>query len=153
MLRGSALMENRNGPIIDADVEHAAGAAEWDGALAVLDRRPKEKRRRALGRGKGYDTKTSCGADESGASRRTWRGTSSRAEPRHRRSSTRHAGFGGEPAEEKARGAGLRPGKTVGLLDKLRHRGKKVVDRVYTFTSAAYDLVRLRTLTLGGVCP
>lgn len=36
--------------------------------------------------------------------------------------------------------------KTIGLLDKLRHRGKKLVGWAYTFTSAAYNLVRLRTL-------
>jgi hypothetical protein len=36
--------------------------------------------------------------------------------------------------------------KTVGLLRKLRHRGGERVDWVFTFTAAAYNLVRLRTL-------
>jgi hypothetical protein len=36
--------------------------------------------------------------------------------------------------------------KTVGGLRKLRHRGGLLVDRIVTFTAAAYNLVRLRTL-------
>jgi hypothetical protein len=36
--------------------------------------------------------------------------------------------------------------KTVGLMRKLRHRGGERVDWMYTFTAAAYNLVRLRTL-------
>jgi hypothetical protein len=36
--------------------------------------------------------------------------------------------------------------KTVGLLRKLRHRGLPRVDWVFTFTAAAYNLVRIRNL-------
>ena len=36
--------------------------------------------------------------------------------------------------------------KTVGGLRKLRHRGKAKVTALFTFTCAAYNLVRLRTL-------
>jgi hypothetical protein len=36
--------------------------------------------------------------------------------------------------------------KTTGLLRKLRHRGGPLVARIFTFTAAAYNLVRLRTL-------
>jgi hypothetical protein len=36
--------------------------------------------------------------------------------------------------------------KCVGLLRKLRHRGQAKVRWIFTFTSAAYNLVRLRTL-------
>ena len=37
-------------------------------------------------------------------------------------------------------------GKTIGLLDKLRHRGVDRVGWVFTFTAAAYNLVRMRNL-------
>jgi IS5 family transposase len=37
--------------------------------------------------------------------------------------------------------------KTVGLLRKLRHRGLEQVGWVFTFTAAAYNLVRIRNLT------
>lgn len=39
-------------------------------------------------------------------------------------------------------------GKTVGLLRKTRHRGKRRVGFVFKFTLAVYDPVRLRTLML-----
>src|SRR5215212_3479142 len=45
----SALMENRNGLIVDTEVEHATGTAECDSALAMLERLPRRKRRRTLG--------------------------------------------------------------------------------------------------------
>ena len=36
--------------------------------------------------------------------------------------------------------------KTTGLLRKLRHRGGPLIEWIFTFTAAAYNLVRLRTL-------
>jgi IS5 family transposase len=36
--------------------------------------------------------------------------------------------------------------KTIGGLRKLRHRGGELVDWILTFTAAAYNLIRLRTL-------
>jgi IS5 family transposase len=39
--------------------------------------------------------------------------------------------------------------KTVGLLNKLRHRRRATVDWVVTFTLVCYNLMRLRTLTAG----
>ncbi len=36
--------------------------------------------------------------------------------------------------------------KTVGLLRKLRHRGGRLVDSIFSFTAAAYNLVRWRNL-------
>lgn len=36
--------------------------------------------------------------------------------------------------------------KTVGILRKPRHRGRKPVDSIFEFTAAIYDLVRMRNL-------
>ena len=36
--------------------------------------------------------------------------------------------------------------KTVGVLRKLHHRGGRLVDWIFTFHAAAYNLVRLRRL-------
>ena len=36
--------------------------------------------------------------------------------------------------------------KTIGGLRKLRHRGGRLVGWVFTFTAAAYNIVRLRRL-------
>lgn len=37
-------------------------------------------------------------------------------------------------------------GKCVGLLRKLHHCGTEMVGWIFTFTSATYNLVRLRSL-------
>jgi hypothetical protein len=36
--------------------------------------------------------------------------------------------------------------KTIGLMRKLRHRGEERVGWMFTFTAAAYNLVRARNL-------
>ena len=36
--------------------------------------------------------------------------------------------------------------KTIGLLRKLRHRGSRRVDWLFTFAAAVYNLVRIRNL-------
>lgn len=36
--------------------------------------------------------------------------------------------------------------KTVGLMRKTRHRGRQRVDWMFTFTAAAYNLIRMRKL-------
>ena len=37
--------------------------------------------------------------------------------------------------------------KTVGLLRKVRHRGRRKVGWMFTFTAAVYDMVRIRRLS------
>jgi hypothetical protein len=39
--------------------------------------------------------------------------------------------------------------KSIGLLRKLRHRGQERVGWMFTFTAAAYNLVRIRNLMRG----
>jgi transposase len=150
----SALMENRNGLIVDTEVEHATGTAECESALAMLERLPTRKRRRTLGADKLYDTKDFVrGCRERGVTPHVAQNITE-----HRGSAidcrtTRHPGYKVSQRKRKLVEQGFGWDKTVGLLDKLRHRGKKLVAWVYTFTSAAYNLVRLRTLITGGVCP
>jgi IS5 family transposase len=43
--------------------------------------------------------------------------------------------------------------KSIGLLRKLRHRGLERVGWVFTFTAAAYNLVRIRNLLRGSPQP
>jgi IS5 family transposase len=38
--------------------------------------------------------------------------------------------------------------KTIGLLRQTRHRGKERVGWMFTFAAAAYNLVRIRNLTM-----
>jgi hypothetical protein len=36
--------------------------------------------------------------------------------------------------------------KDIGLMRKLRHRGQSLVNQLFLFTAAAYNLVRMRRL-------
>ena len=55
---GHALIENRNGIVVDASVTHATGTAEREAAEAMaMDRRALSGRRITLGADKGYDTR------------------------------------------------------------------------------------------------
>jgi transposase len=150
----SALMENRNGLIVDTEVEHATGTAECESALAMLERLPRRKRRRTLGADKLYDTKEFVRAcRELGVTPHVAQNITDKRGSAIDGRTTRHAGYKVSLRKRKLVEQGFGWDKTVGLLDKLRHRGKKLVAWVYTFTSAAYNLVRLRTLITAGVCP
>jgi Transposase DDE domain len=43
--------------------------------------------------------------------------------------------------------------KTVGLMRKVRHRGKELVGWIFVFTMAIYNVVRISNLKETGVCP
>jgi transposase len=149
----SSLMENRNGLIVDTEVEHATGTAERDSALAMLKRQPKRKKRRTLGADKHYDTKDFvAGSREANFTPHVAQNITKNRGSAIDGRTTRHEGYKISQRKRKLVEQGFGWDKTIGLLDKLRHRGKKLVGWVYTFTSAAYNLVRLRTLIMGGVC-
>ena len=59
---------------------------------------------------------------------------------------TRHAGYAVSQRCRKRVEEVFGWMKTTGLLRKLRHRGGRRVGWIFTFTAAAYNLVRLRTL-------
>src|SRR5439155_16520196 len=59
---------------------------------------------------------------------------------------TRHPGYEISQRKRKLVEQAFGLMKTVGLLRKLRHRGGELVDWIFTFTAAAYNIVRLRTL-------
>ena len=151
---GSALMENRHGLIVDTEVDHATGTAECDSALAMLDRLPKKARRRTLGADKLYDTRDFVrGCRERGFTPHVAQNINHQRGSAIDARTTRHAGYATSQRRRKLVEQGFGWDKTVGLLDKLRHRGKRLVGWIYAFTSAAYNLVRLRALIAAGVCP
>jgi hypothetical protein len=59
---------------------------------------------------------------------------------------TRHPGYTVSLRRRKLIEEGFGWMKTVGGLRKLRHRGQARVAVIFTFTCAAYNLVRLQTL-------
>lgn len=146
--QASVLTENRHGFIIRTDVRSPAYEAERDAALAMLARLPRCRGRRTLGADKGYDT------DDFVAQLRARKVTphiSPRIHARRKHSAidgrtTRHAGFAASQRRRKLVEEGFGWHKCVGVLRKLHHRGCEKVGWIFTFSSAAYNLVRLRTL-------
>jgi hypothetical protein len=59
---------------------------------------------------------------------------------------TRHAGYAISQPKRKAIEGSFGWLKSVGLLRKVRHRGRRRVGWMFTFGAAVYDLVRMRTL-------
>jgi hypothetical protein len=59
---------------------------------------------------------------------------------------TRHPGYAVSQRRRKLIEQAFGWMKTVGLLRRLRHRGGRLVDWIFTFAAAAYNLVRWRNL-------
>ena len=62
---------------------------------------------------------------------------------------TRHAGYTISQRQRQRVEEIFGRKKTVGLLRKVRHRGRELGGWVFTFPAAAYNLMRLRTLIEG----
>jgi transposase len=150
--RANVLMENRNGLIIDTEVMIASGTAEREAALRMLDRLPPSPRRRTLGGDKGYDTQDFVRElRERNVTPHVAQNDTGRRSAIDERT-TRHAGYVISQRKRKLVEQSFGWDKTVGPMRKLRHRGIRLVNWMFTFTNAAYNLVRMRTL-LGAVSP
>jgi IS5 family transposase len=64
---------------------------------------------------------------------------------------TRHEGYQVSQRKRKRIEEVFGWAKTVGMLRKTRHRGLETVAWVFTFTAAAYNLVRMRNLIFPAV--
>ena len=145
---GNLLVENRNGLIVNAMVWDASGTAERDTALAMLEQIP-GNRRVTVGGDKGFDTADFI------AECRHMQVTPHVAQNDGRRGgsaidqrTTRHAGYRISQRKRKRIEECFGWLKTIALLRKVRHRGLCKVDWVFTFACAAYNLVRLRNLSM-----
>jgi transposase len=137
------LVENRHGLIIDTAVTAADGYAEVDAAVTMLGELP-QGRRVTVGGDKGYDTPrfvTACRAmhiTPHVAQKQAYTAIDGRT--------TRTAAYAVSQQRRKRVEEAFGWMKTVGLLRKLRHRGGPLVDWIFTFTAAAYNIVRMRRL-------
>jgi hypothetical protein len=147
-------MDNRHGLVVATDVRSPGYDAERDAAVEMLTTLEPRARRRTLGADKGYDAEdfvdgvrqchtTPHVAPNVHATKRT-----SAIDGR----TTRHAGFQVSQRKRKRIEESYGWGKVVGLLRKLRHRGREKVGWIFAFTNAVYNLVRIRTLIRQGVC-
>jgi len=144
---GHVLMEHRSGLIVKALVTPATGRAEREAAMAMVGDLRGQHRITVAG-DKGYDARDFV------AMLREMQVTPHVAqytETAHRGSAidtrtTRHPGYAVSQRKRKLVEQGFGWMKTVGGLRKLRHRGGALVEWVFTFTAAAYNIVRLRRL-------
>ena len=146
---GHALMENRNGLLVDTRVTITTGTAERETAAAMVEALP-GTHRVTVGGDKGYDTGEFVGQ------MRSLRATPHVSQNNTRRRSaidgrtTRHPGYAVSVKIRKRIEESFGWIKTVGMLRKARHRGVEKVSWYFTLAAAAYNLVRMRNL---GVVP
>ena len=141
------LTENRHGLIIDTAVTAASGTAERDAAITMLGELPLTTRRLTVAADKAYDIRAWVAAvrrmhitphvaqNEFG-----YGGTAIDAR------TTRHVGYRLSHRKRKLIEQAFGWLKTVALFRKLRHRGGRLVDWLFSFGAAAYNLVRWRNL-------
>jgi hypothetical protein len=138
------LMENRSGLIVSACVLPADGYGERDAALVMTD--GLAGGRITLGMDKGYDVPAFI------ATLRQMDVTPHVAQHTTKRRSgidgrtTRHPGYAVSQGKRKLVEQAFGWIKTGGGLRKLRHRGGRLVNWIFTFGAAAYNIVRLRRL-------
>jgi transposase len=144
---GHLLMENRHGLIADALDTAATGTAERDAALVMLGELP-DGRRITVGADKNFDTRDFVRLSrEMGVTPHVaqYPDTDRRSSAIDGRT-TRHRGYDISQRKRKLVEQAFGWMKTVGVLRKLHHRGGPLVDWIFTFHAAAYNLVRLRRL-------
>jgi transposase len=145
---GNLLVENRNGLIVNATAWEANGTAERDSALVMLEQVPGDQPITVSG-DKGFDTKDfvrEC---------RQMNVTPHVAQNEKRPGgsaidgrTTRHEGYRVSQRKGKRIEECFGWLKTIALLRKVRHRGLEKVDWVFAFACAAYNLVRMRNLSI-----
>jgi transposase len=148
--QASVLMENRNGLIVQTDVRSPGGHAECEAALELLTLLPPTRRQRTLGADKGYDVPAFIAdvralgfTPHVSPNPHRYRGRKRSAVDGR---TTRHTGYVTSQRKRKLIEQGFGWQKCIGLLRKLHHRGRERVAWIFAFASAAYNLVRLRTL-------
>jgi transposase len=148
---GNVMIENRNGLVVDLELMQPSGTAERDAAM-LMAARIESSERVTIAADKGYDTKDFV------AVMRGLNVTPHVAQNDKRRGgsaidgrTTRHGGYKISQRKRKRIEEVFGWMKTVGMLRKTRHRGIFKVGWVFTFTAAAYNLVRMRNLLFPAV--
>jgi transposase len=145
-LLGHALMENRNGLVLSSTVTLATGTAECEAALMLISQVGPLNQRLTLGADKGYDTKEFvAGLRDLNITPHVAQNDTNRKSAIDGRT-TRHDGYEVSIRKRKRIEEIFGWMKTVGLFRKTRHKGIARVNWMFTFTTAAYNLVRMRTI-------
>lgn len=148
---GNVMIENRNGLVVDTELLQPSGTVERDAAMLMAERIDGTERV-TVAADKAYDTKDFV------AVMRELNVTPHVSQNENRpggssidRRTTRHRGYPVSQRKRKRIEEVFGWMKTVGMLRKTRHRGVFKVGWVFTFTAAAYNLVRMRNLLFTAV--
>jgi transposase len=139
---GHALMENRNGLVVDMQTTYASGTAEREAALAMA-RRSVGKASATLGANKGYDA---AGFVNDLRAQNITPHVAQKKYSAIDGRTTRHPGYAVSLKKRKLVEEIFGWSKTVGGLRKTRFVGLTKVKAQTTFTFAAYNLTRLATI-------
>ena len=138
---GHVLLDNRHGLVANVCATAATGTAEREAALLLLGALTHGG---TVGGDKGFDVPSFvAGVRELTITPHVAQKVKGSAIDGR---TTRHAGYAISQRKRKLIEQVFGWMKTVGGLRKLRHRGGELVDWIVTFTAAAYNLIRLRTL-------
>jgi transposase len=139
---GHVLLDNRHGLVANVCATAATGTAERDAAHVLLDASAPPGS--TVGGDKGFDVPSFVAGvralDITPHVAQKVKGSAIDGR------TTRHAGYLVSQQKRKLIEQVFGWMKTVGGLRKLRHCGGGLVDWIVTFTAAAYNLIRLRTL-------
>lgn len=148
---GHALMENRNGLVVDATLTHATGTAEREATLTMLDRRTRG-RRITLGADKAYDAEDFIGdlrqrkvtphIAVNGSISKTGKVRKTAIDRR----TTRHSGYDVSQRTRKRVEEIFGWVKTQAGYETVKVRGKPKAEAVFTFATIAYNLIRIPKL-------
>lgn len=145
---GHVLMENRSGLAVDTRVTRAIGNAEEAAAEEMMLEQKKTTARITLGADKGYDSKGFVQKlKDHGVTPHIAQNDSGNRTSAIDSRTTRHEGYKISQRKRKLVEEIFGWAKTVGGLRKTRLRGVPQVDSMFTFTVAAYNLLRIRNLT------
>lgn len=142
---GHALMENRHGFIVSAELTHADSHAEREAALTLVNRHlPGSTRRITLGADKGYDDRGFVAAlrDMCVSPHIAAKAKGSAIDGR----TTRHAGYAVSQRKRKQVEEPFGWGKTIGQIAKTMLRGIEHVGAQFTLNMAAFNLAKLPKL-------
>lgn len=144
---GHGLMENRHGLLVDACLTQADGHAERVAALHMIEPRAERPRAITLGADKAYDAQDFVNELRSmKVTPHVTQNTKGRRSAIDGRT-TRHGGYAVSQRIRKRIEEAFGWIKTVAGQDKTKFRGRDRVGWAFTFSAAAYNLVRLPKLT------
>lgn len=144
---GHVVMDNRHGLVVSTRYTQATGRAEREAAYEMAKQMMKHRSRRiTLGADKSYDTGDFvCRMRALEVTPHVAQNNANRSSAIDERT-TRHDGYLVSQRKRKLVEEIFGWFKTVGLMRKVRHKGVRRGGWVFTFTAAAYNLVRIRNM-------